>query len=212
METTTTDTGAQTARRYLRLLGSIVIWIIVVIDAWYLWPVALGGNTSLVIVSGSSMEPTYYAGDLVIARDIEPAIGDVIVYAPETLGGSQIVHRIIGGDAEAGWELQGDNNDFIDPFYPTADEVNGVVLVHYTNLGQITALLLNPLVWAFVLIFAIGLLLWFSDDDCEEDDDAEDDELPEGTDGPESVEEPSKAPVLAKADQDLAPLGAGETR
>lgn len=168
-----TDTGEWTTRRYLSLLGTVLIWIIVAIDAWYLWPSQLGGHTSMVIVSGESMEPTYFDGDLVIARKMEPSIGDVIIYAPEGLGGSQIVHRIIGGNAEDGWELQGDNNDFVDPFTPKGDEVKGVVLVHYSNFGRVTVLLLNPMVWAFVLLAAIVLLLWWSDD-CDDDDDDDD--------------------------------------
>lgn len=180
----TPDTGAHNARRYLSVLGSVLIWIIVAIDAWFLWPMTLGGDTSLVIVSGSSMEPTYYQGDLIIARDMEPSIGDVIVYAPSDLGGAQVVHRIIGGDAQSGWELQGDNNDFVDPFTPTADEVKGVVLVHYANLGRLSALLLNPLVWACVLVASIGLLLWFSDDCEDEEDEAGDpDDRERGPDG-----------------------------
>ncbi|PKQ26894.1 MAG: signal peptidase I [Actinobacteria bacterium HGW-Actinobacteria-4] len=167
-------TDAPRVRRYLGVAGSVLIWIIVAIDAWFLWPTSLGGDTSLVIVSGSSMEPTYFAGDLVIARKMEPSVGDVIVYAPTDLGGSQVVHRIIGGDAESGWELQGDNNDFIDPFYPVEDEVRGVVVVHYTNLGRLSALLLSPIVWACVLVVSIALLLWFSDDCEDEDEDGED--------------------------------------
>ncbi len=167
------DTGEWNTRRYLSLLGTVLIWIVVAIDAWYLWPSQLGGHTSMVIVSGESMEPTYFDGDLVIARKMEPSIGDVIIYAPEGLGGSQIVHRIIGGNAEDGWQLQGDNNDFVDPFEPKGDEVKGVVLVHYSNFGRVTVLLLNPMVWAFVLLAAIVLLLWWSDD-CDDDDDDDD--------------------------------------
>jgi len=171
------DTGGWTTRRYLSLLGAALVWLIVAIDAWYLWPSQLGGHTSMVIVSGVSMEPTYFDGDLVIARKMEPSIGDVIIYAPEGLGGSQIVHRIIGGNAEDGWQMQGDNNDFVDPFTPRGDEVKGVVLVHYSNFGRISVLLLNPMVWAFVLLAAIVLLLWWSGDcDDDEDDDAGDED------------------------------------
>lgn len=166
---------AWTTRRVLGLLGTILIWVIVAIDAWFLWPTVLGGKTSLVVVSGVSMEPVYFEGDLVIARDIEPGVGDVIVYAPEGYGGAQIVHRIKGGDGETGWIVQGDNNEFVDPFTPTNNEVVGVVLVHYPNLGRLTGLMLNPMVWASVLIVAIALLIWFSDDDCDEDDDADGD-------------------------------------
>lgn len=192
-----TDTGEWTTRRYLSLLGTVLIWIIVAIDAWYLWPSQLGGHTSMVIVSGESMEPTYFDGDLVIARKMEPSIGDVIIYAPEGLGGSQIVHRIIGGNAEDGWELQGDNNDFVDPFTPKGDEVKGVVLVHYSNFGRVTVLLLNPMVWAFVLLAAIVLLLWWSDD-CDDDDD--DDAESDSEDG-----EPDDTTSLDAAADDEAP-------
>ena len=182
-----TDTGEWTTRRYLSLLGNVVIWIIVAIDAWYLWPTQLGGDTSIVVVSGSSMEPTYFGGDLVIARKTPPSVGDVIVYAPAGLGGSQIVHRIIGGSAAEGWRMQGDNNDFVDPFTPKAGEVKGVVLVHYANFGQVTVLLLNPMVWAFVLLAAMVLMLWYSGDDCDDDD--EDDRSDDIDADPESEAE-----------------------
>ena len=181
------STGEWTTRRYLSLLGTVVIWIIVAIDAWYLWPTQLGGSTSIVIVSGSSMEPTFFGGDLVIARKMDPSVGDVIVYAPQGLGGSQIVHRITGGDAEDGWQMQGDNNNFVDPFTPQGDEIKGVVLVHYSNFGRVTVLLLNPMVWAFVLLAAIVLLLWYGDD-CEDDDDDDDDQAPADEDSPEGDE------------------------
>ncbi len=174
------DTGEWTTRRYLALLGSILIWGIVAIDAWYLWPTSLHGSTSMVIVSGTSMEPTYFTGDLVIARKADPSVGDVIVYAPAGLGGSQIVHRIIGGDATEGWQLQGDNNDFVDPFTPKGDEVKGVVMVHYANFGRVTVLLLNPVVWAFLLLISIVLLVWWSGDTCEDDHDGDEDESADG--------------------------------
>lgn len=164
-----TDTGEWTTRRYLSLLGNVLIWAIVAIDAFYLWPTQLHGSTSMVIVSGHSMEPTYFTGDLVIARKMDPSVGDVIVYAPEGFGGSQIVHRIIGGNAVDGWVMQGDNNPRTDPFTPKASEIRGVVLVHYANFGRVSVLLLNPIVWALVLLAAIVLLVWWSGDTCEED-------------------------------------------
>ncbi|GMA35116.1 S24/S26 family peptidase [Demequina litorisediminis] len=113
--------------RAARVTAEAVGWVLLVVVGWLAWPATLGGLTSYVLVSGESMLPTYDPKDMVIARDVEPQVGDVIVYAPASLEGAQIVHRIIGGDAESGWVLQGDNNDFIDPFEPTGDEVKGVV-------------------------------------------------------------------------------------
>ncbi len=140
------------------------------------------------------MEPTFFGGDLVIARKMPPSIGDVIVYAPEGLGGSQIVHRIIGGNAEEGWRMQGDNNSFVDPFTPKGGEVKGVVLVHYANFGRVTVLLLNPMVWAFVLLAAMVLMLWWTGDDCDDDDDDDDSDAAGGDREPES--EPRTEPDL----------------
>lgn len=214
-------TGAWNARRSLALVGNILFWLIVVIDVWYIWPTTLGGKTSFVVVSGHSMEPTYFGGDLVIAREMEPSVGDVIVYAPNELGGSQIVHRIIGGSAEEGWVLQGDNNTFIDPFEPKADEVKGVVLVHYSDLGRLTALLLNPIFWASFILAALVIFVWFSGDDCDDDEDEDDDESASGADPDpdaaagadvadaepaEPSEEPAPVPAKASRAKQVAPV------
>ena len=147
-------------RRWAPTVGHVLVWIIVAIDAWFLWPAQLGGSTSMVIVSGVSMEPQFFDCDLVIARRIEPSVGDVIVYSPEELGGSQIVHRIVGGNGVDGWKVKGDNNSMIDPFTPTASEVRGVVLVHYDGFGRVSALLLSPVVWAIIILAAVAMLLW----------------------------------------------------
>src|SRR5690554_3988967 len=171
------STGVSRTRRYWRMLGQGVAWMLVIGVAWLIWPSALGGATSFVIVSGKSMEPTYESGDLVIARSLTAHVGDVIVYAPENFGGAQIVHRVIGGDADSGWQVQGDNNDFVDPFFPSGDEVRGVVLLHIPNAGSATMWLLNPLLWGAVILAAVVILVWpSSSDDDEDDDDSETEE------------------------------------
>lgn len=202
----TSGPGAWTTRRVLGLLGNVVLWLVVAVDAWFLWPTSLGGQTSLVIVSGSSMEPTYFSGDLVIARAMEPSVGDVIVYAPEGYGGSQIVHRIIGGNGQDGWVVQGDNNSFVDPFEPTNDEVKGVVLVHYANMGRVTALLLNPLLWAGFLLAAAVILIWDSGNDDDEDEDDEDAENSDHDAKDDADAEPSV--IVEKARDAAAAVGA----
>ncbi|WP_084079077.1 S24/S26 family peptidase [Demequina sp. NBRC 110057] len=139
-------------------------WMVLALVAWLAWPANLGGLTSYVLVSGESMLPTFEPKDMVIARDVLPQVGDVIVYAPTDLGGSQIVHRITGGNADSGWVMQGDNNDFIDPFEPSGDEVKGVVVAHLPFVGHLTAWVLNPLMWIFVLIIAAAVVVWPSRD------------------------------------------------
>ncbi|KQY23185.1 hypothetical protein ASD16_11490 [Cellulomonas sp. Root485] len=163
--------GASVARRVLRAAPGLLGYVVTIVAAILLWPTSLGGCTTLTIVSGHSMEPTYYTGDLVIARCGEPEVGDVVVYQPATLGGARIIHRIIGGDAD-GWEMKGDNNSWVDPFAPAGDEVLGVARIHLPKVGLAAALLTSPLLWLSLLVIALAIFTWPSATD--EDDDDED--------------------------------------
>lgn len=149
-----------TVRWYLAILGNIALWAIIAIDAWFLWPTSLGGSTTLVIVNGHSMEPTFSDGDLVIARAGEVSVGDVVVYQPTELGGARVVHRVIGGDGEHGWQVKGDNNSWVDQWSPTDGEVLGSVELHFSGGGRIATLLIQPWLWGFLLFGGALLMLW----------------------------------------------------
>ena len=56
---------------------------------YFLWPTSLGGCTTLTIVSGHSMEPTYYTGDLVVSRCGDYQVGDIVVYNPPNMGAAR---------------------------------------------------------------------------------------------------------------------------
>ncbi|WP_066585456.1 signal peptidase I [Cellulomonas timonensis] len=142
------------------MVANLGLLLFLAVAVWALWPSTLGGCTTLTIVSGHSMDPTYATGDLVVARCGEPAVGDVVVYQPATENGGRVIHRIIGGDAEAGWRMQGDNNDFTDPWMPTADEVLGVARLHLPQVGVVASILLMPLTWVSLLVVAAAILLW----------------------------------------------------
>ncbi len=168
----TTEVGAHSrARRFLSFVGSLAVWVVVAFCAWFLWPSSLGGATTFILVSGHSMEPDYLPGDLLVARRGEPSVGDTIVYRPGAqYGDAKVVHQIIGGDGVSGWEMKGINNDFVDQWRPTNDQVVGLVQVHFPNLGGLGVVLLSPFVWAAILAIAIGLLVWperGSDDDAQ---------------------------------------------
>lgn len=161
-----TGAGAHSAApRLLAVIGNAILWMVIGVNAWFLWPESLGGSTAFIIVNGTSMEPTYYQGDLVVARKGEPQVGDVVVYEPEGYGGARVVHRIIGGDATTGWVTQGDNNDWIDQWQPTNEAIVGIVEMHFGGIGKVTAFFLTPWPWAFVLLSAVALLLWPEDED-----------------------------------------------
>ncbi|QGQ20329.1 signal peptidase I [Cellulomonas sp. JZ18] len=146
-------------RRVLRAAGSAALWALLAAAAVLLWPTNLGGCTSLTVVSGHSMEPTYRTGDLVLARCGTPQVGDVVVYVPEGYGGARIIHRITGGDGD-GWVLQGDNNPEVDPFAPTDEDVVGVARVHVPAVGRVGLLMTNPWFWASLVVVGLGLLVW----------------------------------------------------
>lgn len=142
------------------MLRDAALLAVVAALAWLVWPSSLGGCTTVTIVSGHSMEPTYVTGDLVVSRCGDPRVGDVVVYRPAGENGGRVIHRVVGGDAAAGWRMQGDNNDFTDPWSPRGAEVLGIARVHVPHLGTVAALFLSPVTWASVLVLGGALLLW----------------------------------------------------
>lgn len=151
--------------RLRRVLGGVLLTVIAGIVAYFTWPSSLGGCTTLTIVNGHSMEPTYHTDDIVVSRCGAPQVGDVAVYATEGTGWARIVHRVIGGDGESGWEFQGDNNDWVDDFHPTDDEIVGVVVLHVPKVGKVAKAASSPLVWASLFTLAFALIVWPSRDD-----------------------------------------------
>lgn len=158
-----------------RLLGAAVnaLWLVAaVVGGWLLWPSSLGGCTTLTIVSGSSMEPTFASGDLVVSRCGPVDVGDVIVYVPPDVGGARVIHRIVDGTPE-GWVVQGDNNDFLDPWNPTEETILGSSVLHLPKVGQFAAILLSPLTWIALLVIALAVVIWPGKDDETDQDQAE---------------------------------------
>ncbi|WP_028050685.1 signal peptidase I [Cellulomonas sp. URHD0024] len=150
---------APAGRRVRRVVVSVLFWSFAVAAAVLLWPASLGGCTQVIVVSGESMKPTYDTGDLVVARCGEPRIGDVVVYRPDGMHG-HVIHRLVGGDGADGWQVQGDNNSWVDPFRPTNADVVGIAQFHLPRVGLVTTVLESPLVWASLLVTACAVFLW----------------------------------------------------
>ena len=174
---------APRAHRVRRAVVSVLFWSFAAVAVVLLWPVNLGGCTQLIVVSGHSMDPTYSSGDLVVARCGEPKIGDIVVYQPAEMRG-HIIHRLIGGDGVSGWQVQGDNNSWVDPFTPTDADVVGIAQFHLPRLGLVSTALASPFVWASLLLIAVGLFVWprGEDDETDETDGAGDEALAESVD------------------------------
>jgi signal peptidase len=150
----------------------VLLYAAFAVAAFVLWPTNLGGCTTLTIVSGHSMEPTFQTGDLVVTRCAAPDVGDVVVYQPHELDGQRIIHRVIGGDA-AGWQIQGDNNDWVDPFAPTNDEVLGVEWFAVPKVGLAVQAITSPWIWASLILLAVAILVWPRADEDEDDEDVD---------------------------------------
>lgn len=169
----------------LIVLGTLAGWTA------FLRPPSLGGTTGYVIVSGTSMEPMLHTGDLAVVRQKAAyAIGDVVAYRipDEHVGsGMLVIHRVIGGNADSGLHLQGDNREHPDMWRPRHADVVGAVQAHVPHAGTVLFLFRSPLVVAT----AAGLIgFWFI---VLRGDDREDAETVEGDDPePVAVEDVSR--------------------
>lgn len=139
--------GGQALHRARRLYRVLAPWLAVAgALVWFvaLRPVALGGPAGYVVVAGTSMEPLYRTGDLVLTRRADSyRTGDVVAFGiPDS--GATVIHRIVGGDAEAGYVLRGDNKPNDDLWRPTPDDVLGKAVVHVPHVGAAGTLLRSP--------------------------------------------------------------------
>ena len=128
-------------RRYLPALVTVVF-----LAVWFLLfrPTFLGGPASYIIVSGISMEPTLYTGDLaVLHKQDSYAPGDIVAF--RAAGSGMVIHRIIGDSAEEGYLIQGDNKAEPDPWHPTPDDVLGKMWLQLPRAGNLFHMLREPL-------------------------------------------------------------------
>ena len=126
--------------------------MVFVLAGWFvgLRPTNLGGPMTYLLVRGSSMLPTYSGGDFVILRqEASYQVGDAVTYrvpAGEIGAGHLVLHRIVGGSASEGFDLQGDNNDALDPWHPRASDIAGKVWLAVPAVGRAIAVLRQPII------------------------------------------------------------------
>jgi signal peptidase len=204
----TEQSGAGLPRR---LLGGVlnILWLVGAVGAGVLlWPSSLGGCTTLTIVSGESMEPTYYTGDLVVSRCGPVDVGDVIVYSPPGIDGARVIHRIVDGTAD-GWIVQGDNNSFLDPWTPTQENIYGSAVVHLPQVGKVASILLSPLTWISLLVVALAVVIWpTKQDEPPQDEDERSGGTPD-PDGTSDAADPDAQPAPAAGGLQELLVGAG---
>jgi signal peptidase I len=133
----------------------------------YLRPQAFGGRAAYVLVSGKSMLPRYQTGDLVLVeRQSSYHVGQLIAYRVprgDAMAGAQVIHRIVGGNAQHGFIVQGDNRSAPDVWRPKPGDIVGAKALRIPNAVLILQFLRSPLLlgllaacFVFVRVLARG--------------------------------------------------------
>ena len=146
----------QPSRRLITPVGSISL-LLLVLGGWLVFaPVQLGGRTSYVIVTGNSMEPRLYAGDLVLVREASTYhIGEIVTYRHPDIG--KVIHRITGRDDER-YLFRGDHNDFTDPYHPEQADLQGRLWFSIPAVGGWLSHLRSPFFVAGLAIAAFAVV------------------------------------------------------
>lgn len=122
----------------IRFVGYIVSAILLTFSA-----LSLAGVVKARIVLSGSMEPTIRTGDIVLLMPpsrIEPKVGDVAAYTARRFSGEPVglfTHRIIGGNADVGFTMKGDNNPAPDVQRPRLADISGVVFFTIPFIGKL---------------------------------------------------------------------------
>ncbi len=131
----------------LRRLGPLLVLAVLVGWLLLLRPTGLGGPASYIVVSGKSMEPTLYDGDLVVLKKQDSyANGEIITYEVPGDGpgaGTLVIHRVIGGNQD-GFITQGDNRDSVYDWRPSTEEVQGELWFHVPKAGRVLSAVREP--------------------------------------------------------------------
>jgi len=147
-------------------IGSVLLVIVACIGwAMFLRPQSLGGRAGYVLVSGQSMEPRYHTGDLVLVeRQSSYHVGQLIAYhvpKGDPMAGAQVIHRIIGGDPQHGFVVQGDNRTAPDTWRPKPTDIVGakalrmpgaVVAIQFLRSPLLLGILAASFVFVYLLI------------------------------------------------------------
>lgn len=135
------------------LVLALLIWILFA-------PGKLGGRVEYIFISGNSMEPGIHQGDLIIVRAIDDQkIGDAVAYHNAALN-RVIFHRIVGGDS-LHYLMQGDNNEWVDSYQPSAQEILGSQWIRIPNGGLVVEWIRKPAIAALSAGIMGALLMAF---------------------------------------------------
>jgi signal peptidase I len=118
-----------------KAIGTISFAALLLIAWWLFAPPQLGGRTSYAVIYGTSMNPRFHSGDLVLLRS-QPnyQVGEIVGYHSQKLG-RPVMHRIIKVDESGHYFFKGDNNNFVDPEHPIASQLFGKEWIRLPGVG-----------------------------------------------------------------------------
>lgn len=146
----------------MRIARFVISGLLLVAVVILIWPAAWGGIFSFAIVSGTSMQPTYHTGDVVLAMKrgaYEP--GDVIVYTVDQDGQTgRVVHRIVEQLPNGNYITNGDNKPATDPWEVKPDWINGEVVQVLPQAAQVLLIIRSPVFLAIICGLLVTAALW----------------------------------------------------
>lgn len=161
-----TSFEARAPRRIVRRVLSFLLFAAVLV---VLWPAQFGGITGLTVVSGESMQPTYYTSDLVISlRQPSYAVGDVVSYvvpSGQPGAGGRVIHRIltvVDVNGAPVYTTQGDNNPSIDPWQFGSADVLGKAVASIPSIGSVFGSQSSVLFVGLACGLLVTVLMWRS--------------------------------------------------
>ena len=121
------------------------------------------GSVKARVVLTGSMAPTINPGDVILTTpptNIAPKVGSIVAYVGRRFDGTAVgvfSHRIIGGNAQTGFIVKGDNNPDPDIQKPKIPDITGVVIFVIPLIGKF--LTPKALIVLIPLIFGLWLIL-----------------------------------------------------
>jgi signal peptidase I len=156
-----------------RFIGNLMfaVGFSVFLTGWFfaLRSGSLGGPATYVMVRGTSMNPTYHEGDLVITRRQHSYhLGDIVAYripGGQVGGGLTVIHRIVGGFADKGFVTKGDNNPAPDLWHPRLGQIEGKAWTLIPRAGRIILFLRAPIpLAAIAAAITVGMVIYRKSD------------------------------------------------
>lgn len=137
----------------------VVFSLITILSVICAQPWLVGANRASVVF-GSSMEPTFSKGDMVLTKHVEPSqisVGEVITFWTE--GGKKIVsHRVIE-ESDDNFKTKGDGNEDPDTWIVIPEALVGKYWVKIPYFGYLVAFIKSRQFILFAVVVGVYLLL-----------------------------------------------------